>query len=131
MNSNTLTVLIKRLREKLGGDPQRMIKTVRGIGYKAEDGMKHNQKKTAFLFLWLFICMLVCLGTGLLAVSRSEASFYKRAAVMAACAPEKAGEMMRSLKREQPEKVEKGEALLKQYGYEAGLIYAGGFCQVC
>lgn len=53
--------------------------------------MKHNQKKTAFLFLWLFICMLVCLGTGLLAVSRSEASFYKRAAVMAACAPEKAG----------------------------------------
>ena len=28
--------------------------------------MKHNQKKTAFLFLWLFICMLVCLGTGLL-----------------------------------------------------------------
>ena len=84
--------------------------------------MKHNQKKTAFLFLWLFICMLVCLGTGLLAVSRSEASFYKRAAVMAACAPEKAGEMMRSLKREQPEKVEKGEALLKQYGYEAGLF---------
>lgn len=39
--------------------------------------MKHNQKKTAFLFLWLFICMLVCLGTGLLAVSRSEASFIK------------------------------------------------------
>lgn len=38
VNSNTLTVLIKRLREKLGGDPQRMIKTVRGIGYKAEDG---------------------------------------------------------------------------------------------
>lgn len=30
--------------------------------------------------------------------------------------------MMRSLKREQPEKVEKGEALLKQYGYEAGLF---------
>lgn len=29
---------------------------------------------------------------------------------------------MRSLKREQPEKVEKGEALLKQYGYEAGLF---------
>ena len=84
--------------------------------------MKHNQKKTAFLVLWLFICMLVCLGTGLLAVRRSEASFYKRAAVMAACAPEKAGEMMRSLKREQPEKVEKGEALLKQYGYEAGLF---------
>ena len=38
VNSNTLTVLIKRLREKLGGDPQRIIKTVRGIGYKAEDG---------------------------------------------------------------------------------------------
>ena len=38
VNSNTLTVLIKRQREKLGGDPQRMIKTVRGIGYKAEDG---------------------------------------------------------------------------------------------
>ena len=29
---------------------------------------------------------------------------------------------MGSLKREQPEKVEKGEALLKQYGYEAGLF---------
>ena len=38
VNSNALTVLIKRLREKLGGDPQRIIKTVRGIGYKAEDG---------------------------------------------------------------------------------------------
>lgn len=37
VNSNTLTVLIKRLREKLGGDPQRIIQTVRGIGYKAED----------------------------------------------------------------------------------------------
>lgn len=37
VNSNTLTVLIKRLREKLGGDPQRIIRTVRGIGYKAED----------------------------------------------------------------------------------------------
>lgn len=37
VNSNTLTVLIKRLREKLGGDPQRIIHTVRGIGYKAEE----------------------------------------------------------------------------------------------
>lgn len=37
VGDKALTVSIKRLREKLGGDPQRIIKTVRGIGYKAED----------------------------------------------------------------------------------------------
>lgn len=38
VGDKALTVSIKRLREKLGGDPQRIVKTVRGIGYKAEDG---------------------------------------------------------------------------------------------
>lgn len=37
VNDNTLTVSIKRIREKLGGDPQRIIQTVRGIGYKASE----------------------------------------------------------------------------------------------
>lgn len=38
VNDNTLTVYIKRLREKTEDDPQNpvMIKTVRGIGYKAD-----------------------------------------------------------------------------------------------
>ena len=37
VNDNTLTVYIKRLREKLEDDPQnpRLIQTVRGIGYRA------------------------------------------------------------------------------------------------
>ena len=37
VNDNTLTVYIKRLREKLENDPQRpeIIKTVRGLGYRA------------------------------------------------------------------------------------------------
>ena len=37
VNDNTLTVYIKRLREKLEDDPQnpRLIKTVRGLGYQA------------------------------------------------------------------------------------------------
>lgn len=37
VNDNTLTVYIKRLREKLEYDPQRpqLIQTVRGIGYRA------------------------------------------------------------------------------------------------
>ncbi|AGA57091.1 response regulator with CheY-like receiver domain and winged-helix DNA-binding domain [Thermobacillus composti KWC4] len=37
VNDNTLTVYIKRLREKLEDDPQHpaIIKTVRGLGYKA------------------------------------------------------------------------------------------------
>ncbi|MCM2676862.1 response regulator transcription factor [Alkalicoccobacillus plakortidis] len=37
VNDNTLTVYIKRLREKLEDDPQRpvIIQTVRGLGYKA------------------------------------------------------------------------------------------------
>lgn len=37
VNDNTLTVYIKRLREKLENDPQNptIIKTVRGLGYKA------------------------------------------------------------------------------------------------
>ncbi len=40
VNDNTLTVYIKRLREKIEDDPQNpaMIKTVRGLGYRAEDG---------------------------------------------------------------------------------------------
>lgn len=39
VNDNTLTVYIKRLREKLEDDPQRpeIIKTIRGMGYKAGD----------------------------------------------------------------------------------------------
>lgn len=39
VNDNTLTVYIKRLREKLEDDPQepRVILTVRGLGYKAGD----------------------------------------------------------------------------------------------
>lgn len=38
VNDNTLTVYIKRLREKLGDDPQNptLIKTVRGIGYRVD-----------------------------------------------------------------------------------------------
>jgi len=38
VNDNTLTVYIKRLREKIEPDPQHpaIIKTVRGIGYKVE-----------------------------------------------------------------------------------------------
>jgi DNA-binding response OmpR family regulator len=37
VNDNTLTVYIKRLREKLEDDPQNpvLIKTVRGLGYQA------------------------------------------------------------------------------------------------
>lgn len=39
VNDNTLTVYIKRIREKLEEDPQkpRIIKTVRGLGYKLGD----------------------------------------------------------------------------------------------
>ena len=39
VNDNTLTVYIKRLREKLEDDPQNptLIKTVRGMGYKVGD----------------------------------------------------------------------------------------------
>ena len=36
VNDNTLTVYIKRLRDKIEEDPQKpnIIKTVRGLGYK-------------------------------------------------------------------------------------------------
>lgn len=39
VNDNTLTVYIKRLREKLEDDPQKptLIKTIRGMGYKVGD----------------------------------------------------------------------------------------------
>jgi DNA-binding response OmpR family regulator len=39
VNDNTLTVYIKRLREKLEDNPQKpeIIKTVRGLGYKVGD----------------------------------------------------------------------------------------------
>ncbi|MEG0157291.1 MAG: winged helix-turn-helix domain-containing protein, partial [Anaerovoracaceae bacterium] len=39
VNDNTLTVYIKRLREKIEDDPQnpKIIKTIRGLGYKVGD----------------------------------------------------------------------------------------------
>ena len=39
VSDNTLTVYIKRLREKIEEDPQNpeIIKTVRGLGYKVEE----------------------------------------------------------------------------------------------
>ena len=38
VNDNTLTVYIKRIREKIETDPNKpeIIKTVRGLGYKIE-----------------------------------------------------------------------------------------------
>ena len=38
VNDNTLTVYIKRIREKIEKDPNKpeIIKTVRGLGYKIE-----------------------------------------------------------------------------------------------
>ncbi|MGF7142496.1 DNA-binding response OmpR family regulator [Anaerotaenia torta] len=41
VNDNTLTVYIKRLREKIEDDPQNpgIIKTVRGLGYRVEEGL--------------------------------------------------------------------------------------------
>ena len=38
VNDNTLTVYIKRIREKIGDDPTSpcVIKTVRGIGYRVD-----------------------------------------------------------------------------------------------
>lgn len=38
VEDNALTVLMRRLRDKLGPDGQRIIRTVRGVGYKVEDG---------------------------------------------------------------------------------------------
>ena len=40
VTDNTLSVYIRRLREKIEDDPQdpRIILTVRGLGYKAVDG---------------------------------------------------------------------------------------------
>lgn len=39
VNDNTLTVYIKRLREKIEADPQepRLIRTIRGLGYRLEE----------------------------------------------------------------------------------------------
>ena len=39
VNDNTLTVYIKRLREKIGDDPQNpaLLRTVRGMGYRLEE----------------------------------------------------------------------------------------------
>ncbi len=37
VNDNTLTVTVKRLREKLGEEARQAIKTGRGIGYRMED----------------------------------------------------------------------------------------------
>ena len=37
VNDNTLTVTIKRLREKIGDKEGNMIVTVRGVGYRLSD----------------------------------------------------------------------------------------------
>lgn len=46
VNDNTLTVYIKRLREKIESDPQHpeLIVTVRGLGYKAGDSVEADEK---------------------------------------------------------------------------------------
>jgi DNA-binding response OmpR family regulator len=46
VGDNTLTVYIKRLREKIEDDPQRpkLIVTVRGLGYKAGDALEAAEK---------------------------------------------------------------------------------------
>ena len=46
VNDNTLTVYIKRLREKLEDDPQnpRLIQTVRGLGYRAVGNPKNAEE---------------------------------------------------------------------------------------
>lgn len=46
VNDNTLTVYIKRLREKIEEDPQNptIIKTVRGLGYRVEAHESKLQK---------------------------------------------------------------------------------------
>ena len=38
VNDNTLTVTIKRLREKIGDKDSTLIKTVRGMGYRLGSG---------------------------------------------------------------------------------------------
>lgn len=38
VNDNTLSVTMKRMREKLGDSEGKMIRTVRGLGYRLEDG---------------------------------------------------------------------------------------------
>ena len=47
VNDNTLSVYIKRLREKIESDPQNptMIRTVRGLGYRMEDSTKSTGGK--------------------------------------------------------------------------------------
>lgn len=37
VNDNTLTVYIKRIREKISDTDSSLIKTIRGIGYRVED----------------------------------------------------------------------------------------------
>ena len=37
VNDNTLTVYIKRIREKIGDSKGEIIKTVRGEGYRVDD----------------------------------------------------------------------------------------------
>ena len=46
VNDNTLTVYIKRLREKLEDDPQKpqLIQTVRGLGYRAVGSAKNAEE---------------------------------------------------------------------------------------
>ncbi len=47
VNDNTLSVYIKRLREKIESDPQNptMIRTVRGLGYRMEDATESTGGK--------------------------------------------------------------------------------------
>jgi len=46
VNDNTLTVYIKRLREKIEDDPQSplIIETVRGLGYRAGGSHATDEK---------------------------------------------------------------------------------------
>lgn len=77
VNDNTLTVYIKRLREKIEDDPSspQIILTVRGTGYRLGEVMFRNREFRKFAILFLLITILtVALGfaisimTGILSI---------------------------------------------------------------
>ncbi|GAK08349.1 two-component response regulator [Geomicrobium sp. JCM 19038] len=67
VNDNTLTVYIKRLREKLEEDPQKptIIQTVRGLGYRQVINMYRNREFRLFIS-WQIVIGSIAIGASLL-----------------------------------------------------------------
>lgn len=129
VNDNTLTVTMKRLREKMNNPKQ--IQTLRGIGYRMEETGRmdrREKKRTVPAVLAAAVCLGLLLGTVFAAVSSGMQR--KTVEQIMSCTikeePELAGKVTAILKESSTASVSReGREWLDRYGYTAAYYRRG------